>query len=175
MSRKMDYSKIRRKPVEFDTNRAEQAFKNTDVVMIYTDGSCLQNPGGKGGWAAIVKGKNGVQEMFGCEPETTNNRQELLGPIMALESLPWRCSVILATDSQYVVQGATKWIAGWKRRGWKTQAGEAVKNRDLWERLDALCQNHSISWHWVRGHNGHVENERCDILAGIAARDQVSS
>lgn len=174
MSRKMDYSRIRRKPVEMDIAKIQKAFAGTSIVMIFTDGSCLKNLGGNGGWAAIVRRDKKDVEMFGSESETTSNRMEMTAAIMGLEYLSKRCTVIIATDSQYLIQGATKWISGWRQRGWKTQDGQPVKNRDLWLRIEILCERHEISWQWVRGHNGHVENERCDYLAGRAALEKIA-
>ncbi len=142
----------------------------TKPVTIFTDGSCLGNPG-PGGWAAILRHGETEKELAGGCRLTTNNRMELLAVIHALETLKDRCAVALYTDSQYVRNAIEKkWLAGWKRNGWRTAAKKAVKNRDLWERLDALLQNHEVRFHWVRGHSGHPENERCDALANTQAR-----
>jgi ribonuclease HI len=133
-------------------------------VIIHTDGACSGNPG-PGGWGAIL-GYNGTRkELSGGEAETTNNRMELTGAIMALESLKRPCKVEMHVDSAYVKDGITKWIHGWKRNGWKTADKKPVKNVELWQRLDAALAAHDISWHWVKGHAGHSDNERADELA----------
>jgi len=129
---------------------------NEEIVDIFTDGACKGNPG-------VGKGKE--RELFGGEAHTTNNRMEMMGAISALEALTRRCRVRLHTDSKYVHQGITVWLAGWKLRGWKTADKKPVKNEDLWRRLDALAVQHEIEWLWVKGHAGHVENERADVLA----------
>ena len=133
-------------------------------VEIYTDGACRGNPG-VGGWGAILRSGGRERELYGGEPATTNNRMELTAAIRALEALKRRCEVALYTDSQYVRQGITAWLADWKRRDWRTADRKPVKNRDLWETLDALAARHDVEWHWVRGHDGHPENERADALA----------
>ncbi|WP_411834546.1 ribonuclease HI [Pseudoxanthomonas mexicana] len=133
-------------------------------VEIHTDGSCLGNPG-PGGWAALLRYQQRERELVGGEAHTTNNRMELMAAIVALETLTEPCQVTLHSDSQYVRQGITEWMANWVRRNWKTAAGEPVKNRDLWERLHAACQRHRIDWRWVKGHNGDPDNERVDLLA----------
>lgn len=133
-------------------------------IIIHTDGACSRNPG-PGGWGAIVRSGAGIREMKGGEPATTNNRMELLAAISALESLPDATPAELHTDSQYVKDGITKWMNNWKRNGWRTASKEPVKNVDLWKRLDTAAQRHHVSWHWVRGHVGHDENERADELA----------
>ncbi len=137
-------------------------------VDIHTDGACLGNPG-PGGWAALLCWRGVERELSGGEPATTNNRMELMAAIAALETLKEPCNVVLTTDSQYVRQGITEWMAGWVRRGWKTSGGEAVKNRDLWERLHAAAGRHTVDWRWVKGHAGHPENERVDQLARLQA------
>ncbi|EJI84331.1 MULTISPECIES: ribonuclease HI [Alishewanella] len=137
-------------------------------VAIYTDGSCLGNPG-PGGYGTILCYQQHRKELSAGFRLTTNNRMELLAAIVGLEALKSPCRVDLTTDSQYVRLGITQWLAGWKRNNWKTSQKQAVKNQDLWQRLDAACQGHQISWHWVKGHNGHPENERCDELARNAA------
>ena len=137
-------------------------------VDIHTDGACLGNPG-PGGWAALLCWRGIERELSGGEAATTNNRMELMAAIAALETLKEPCNVVLTTDSQYVRQGITEWMAGWIRRGWKTSGGEAVKNRDLWERLHAAAGRHTVDWRWVKGHAGHPENERVDQLARLQA------
>lgn len=134
------------------------------VVEIFTDGACKGNPGA-GGWGAFLRYGEAEKHLYGGEADTTNNRMELMAAIMALESLKRPCEVILTTDSQYVKQGINDWLAGWKRNGWKTSQKKPVKNADLWQRLDAACQPHSIDWRWVKGHSGHPENELADQLA----------
>jgi len=138
-----------------------------DIVDIYTDGSCSGNPG-PGGWAAVLDYKGRRRELSGGEPATTNNRMEMTAAIVALETLKRPMVVRLHTDSTYVKDGITKWVHDWQARGWKTAAKKSVKNRDLWERLLAAIARHRIEWFWVRGHNGHPENERADALARAA-------
>lgn len=137
-------------------------------VEIYTDGSCLGNPG-PGGYGAILIYKQTRKELAQGFTLTTNNRMELLAAIVALEALKSRCNVTLTTDSQYVRQGITQWLDGWKKKGWKTANKKPVKNQDLWQRLDKANQQHDTDWRWVKGHSGHPENERCDELARTAA------
>lgn len=135
------------------------------LVDIYTDGACSGNPG-PGGWGAILR-YNGVEkELSGAENPTTNNRMEMLAAIRALEALKKPCTVRIHTDSQYLQKGVTEWMAGWKRKGWPAK----IKNQDLWKELDALLGVHKVTFHWVRGHNGHPENERADALARGAIR-----
>ncbi len=134
------------------------------MVEIYSDGACKGNPG-PGGWGAVLRYAGHEKELFGGERHTTNNRMELLAVIRALEALTRPMQVEVHTDSQYVQKGISEWIAGWKARGWKTADRKPVKNADLWRELDALAGRHRISWHWVRGHAGHPENERADALA----------
>ena len=136
----------------------------TADVTIYTDGACSGNPG-PGGWGAILMSGAHERELFGGEPNTTNNRMELTAAIRALEALKRPCKVELHTDSQYVRQGITEWLAGWKSRGWKTAAKAPVKNEDLWRELDAARLRHDVAWRWVKGHSGHPLNERADALA----------
>ena len=133
-------------------------------VTIYTDGACSGNPG-PGGWGAILKFGDKEKELNGGERHTTNNQMELMAAISALEALKKPCTVDLYTDSQYVRQGITGWIHGWKRNGWRTADKKPVKNVELWQRLDAALKQHEIRWHWVKGHAGHPENERADQLA----------
>ena len=133
-------------------------------VIIHTDGACSGNPG-PGGWGAILEYNGTRKELSGGEAETTNNRMELTGAIMALETIKRPCKVEMHVDSAYVKDGITKWIRGWKRNGWKTADKKPVKNVELWQRLDAAIAAHDISWHWVKGHAGHSENERADELA----------
>ncbi|MDX2157715.1 MAG: ribonuclease HI [Hyphomicrobiaceae bacterium] len=133
-------------------------------VTIYTDGACSGNPG-PGGWGAILVSGPHRKELNGGEPETTNNRMELLAAISALEALKRPSRVALWTDSNYVKDGISKWIHGWKRNGWRTADKKPVKNAELWQRLDAARNRHQIEWHWVKGHAGHAENERADELA----------
>lgn len=137
-------------------------------IEIYTDGSCLGNPG-PGGYGAVLKYKTTQKTLSQGYTLTTNNRMELLAAIVALESLKQACEVDLTTDSQYVKNGINQWLVNWKKRGWKTADKKPVKNIDLWKRLDAACQPHTIHWHWVKGHSGHPENELCDELARTAA------
>ncbi|MEW6645650.1 MAG: ribonuclease HI [Pseudomonadota bacterium] len=138
-----------------------------DIVEIYTDGACRGNPG-PGGWGALLRYKGKEKHLYGADAQTTNNRMELMAAIMALEELTRGCKVRLTTDSQYVMKGITEWLANWRRRGWKTADKKPVKNADLWQRLDAACQRHEVEWAWVRGHNGHPENELADQLANRA-------
>ena len=135
-----------------------------DKVEIFTDGACKGNPG-PGGWGAWLKTGEHEKEICGGEPNTTNNRMELMAVIEALSALSRPCNVVLHTDSQYVQKGISEWIHGWKKRGWKTAAKEPVKNADLWQALDAAQARHQVEWRWVRGHAGHVGNERADQLA----------
>jgi ribonuclease HI len=133
-------------------------------VIIYTDGACSGNPG-PGGWGAILQFSGKEKELFGGEKQTTNNRMELMGAIVALESLTRSCPVHLYTDSQYVQKGIKEWIHGWKKRGWKKADGKPVINADLWQRLELAAKPHKVDWRWVRGHNGDPMNERADGLA----------
>jgi ribonuclease HI len=138
-----------------------------DKVIIHTDGACSGNPG-PGGWGAILEWNGHSRELKGAEPHTTNNRMELMAAIMALESLKRPVAVEIHTDSQYLRDGITKWIHGWKRNGWRTADKKPVKNAELWQRLDLALGHHKVSWHWVRGHAGHDLNERADELARSA-------
>ena len=136
-------------------------------VEIFTDGACKGNPG-PGGWGAILVFKTERKELSGGETLTTNNRMELMAAIAALEALKRACDIHLYTDSMYLKDGITKWIDGWKKKGWKTADKKPVKNIDLWQRLDAARERHKISWRWVRGHDGHEMNEAADALARAA-------
>ena len=137
------------------------------VVEIYTDGACRGNPG-PGGWGALLRYGERTRELCGAEAQTTNNRMELLAAIQALESLKRPCQVVLTTDSTYLRDGITRWMPGWKRKGWKTASGQPVKNQDLWQRLEAAAARHAVRWEWVKGHAGHPENETADRLANLA-------
>jgi len=134
------------------------------MVELFTDGACSGNPG-PGGWGAILRWRDTEKEIFGGEPETTNNRMELLAVIEGLRVLKKPCSVVVYTDSQYVQKGMTEWLAGWKAKDFKVEGGGYRPNHDLWRELDDLARNHVVEWHWVKGHAGHVENERADALA----------
>ena len=136
-------------------------------VEIFTDGGCRGNPG-PGGWGALMRYGKHEKEIYGYDKETTNNRMELMAAIRALEVLNRPSEVSLTTDSNYVRQGITKWLEGWKKRGWKTAAKKPVKNKDLWQRLDEAVARHNVEWHWVKGHSGHEGNERADDLANRA-------
>ena len=133
-------------------------------VEAFTDGACSGNPG-PGGWGALLRMGGTEKELSGGEAQTTNNRMELMAVIAALEALKRPCRVRLYTDSIYVKDGATKWIHGWKKNGWRTSDKKPVKNAELWQRLDAARNGHEVEWFWVKGHSGHVENERVDLLA----------
>ena len=133
-------------------------------VIVHTDGACSGNPG-PGGWGVILDYNGTRKELCGGEANTTNNRMELMGAISALESLKRPCPVEMHVDSNYVKDGITKWIHGWKKNGWKTAGKKPVKNAELWQRLDAALKQHQVSWHWVKGHAGHDGNERADELA----------
>lgn len=137
-------------------------------VNIFTDGSCLGNPG-PGGYGIVLQAGKHEKTMAQGFRLTTNNRMELMATVVALNALKKPCNVALYTDSEYVRQGITKWIHGWKQKGWQTSAKKPVKNQDLWQALDQAIGRHQIEWHWVKGHSGHVENERCDVLARTAA------
>lgn len=138
--------------------------KEKQIVEIFTDGACRGNPG-PGGWGALLRYDDHEKKLCGGEMDTTNNRMELLAAIKALSALKRPCKIILTTDSQYVRLGITEWLADWKRRDWKKSDRKPVKNADLWQMLDQEVQRHEISWHWVKGHAGHPENEIADELA----------
>jgi ribonuclease HI len=146
-----------------DENATEDN-QQSGPVEIYTDGACSGNPG-PGGWGAILRWRGKEREIWGGEPDTTNNRMELTAAIKALESLNRQVSAVLYTDSKYVKDGITSWITGWKARNWKTAAKKPVKNVDLWKALDDAVSKHDVEWRWVKGHAGHPENERADELA----------
>ncbi|MCB1786112.1 MAG: ribonuclease HI [Chromatiaceae bacterium] len=137
-----------------------------DRVQLFTDGACRGNPG-PGGWGAVLRFGSREKELFGGDPATTNNRMELTAVIRGLEALTRPCAVDVTTDSVYVKNGITQWIHNWKRNGWRTAAKKPVKNDDLWRLLDAAASRHDVSWHWVKGHAGHPENERADALANL--------
>ena len=143
-------------------------------VIIYTDGGCRGNPG-PGGWGASLRFGSHVKEIYGYDEETTNNRMELMAAIRSLELLSRKCSITLITDSQYVRQGITQWMDGWKKKGWKTAAKKPVKNKDLWQRLDATVKEHDVEWQWVKGHSGDEGNERADELANRAMDEKRGS
>jgi len=143
---------------------SESAIENKKRIEIYTDGACSGNPG-PGGWGAILRFQGKEKELSGGQPSATNNQMELQAAIEALKALKEPCLVDLYTDSQYLRQGITQWIHNWKKNGWKTSDKKPVKNQSLWTELDELVQLHSINWHWLKGHAGHPENERCDELA----------
>ncbi|MFD1951291.1 ribonuclease HI [Sphingomonas arantia] len=138
------------------------------TVEVATDGACKGNPG-PGGWGVLIRAGAKEKELSGGEPLTTNNRMELMAAIRGLEALTRPCHVILSTDSRYVMDGLTKWIKGWQKNGWKTSARQPVKNADLWQDLIAASARHRIEWKWVKGHAGHPDNERADVLASTAA------
>src|SRR5579884_2244612 len=139
-------------------------------VQLITDGACLGNPG-RGGWAAILRYGAHKRELAGSSPQTTNNRMELTAAIEGLKALKEPCDVEIITDSEYLKNGITQWIHGWKRNGWKTSANKPVVNRDLWEALDEQVSKHKVHWTWTKGHADHADNNRCDELAARAARE----
>ena len=144
-----------------------------DVVEIYSDGSCLGNPG-PGGWGALLRWRGHERELSGSQAETTNNRMELTAAIEALTALKKPSKVILTTDSRYVIQGINEWMPNWVAKGWKTASKQPVKNQDLWQALHEQVGRHDIEWQWVKGHDGHLENERVDELARLAAEARQS-
>ncbi len=143
-------------------------------VQLITDGACLGNPG-PGGWASILRFNAHKKEMWGCAPHTTNNRMELTAAIEGLRALKEPCAVEVVTDSEYLKNGITSWIHGWKRKGWVTAAKKPVVNQDLWQALDAETSRHQTTWTWTKGHASHADNNRCDELATRAAREQSCS
>ena len=142
--------------------------ERAERVELFTDGACLGNPG-PGGWGALLRMGSHERELSGGEAQTTNNRMELMAAIAGLEALKRPCEVALTTDSQYVKRGVEEWMARWRANGWRTSDRKPVKNQDLWERLSVALAAHRVSWHWVKGHAGHAENERVDTLARDAA------
>lgn len=147
--------------------------KSLPHVEIFTDGACRGNPG-PGGWGALLRYGTTIREVRGGESTTTNNRMELMAAINALNLLKYPCAVTLTTDSEYLRKGITAWLPRWKTRAWKTSRNEAVKNQDLWQLLDQAASRHQITWHWVRGHNGHPENERADFLANLGMKEHAN-
>lgn len=143
-------------------------------VQLITDGACLGNPG-PGGWACVLRFGEHVKELYGSEKQTTNNRMELTAAIKGLAILKEKCEVVVTTDSEYVKNGITQWIHGWKKRGWVKADKSPVINRDLWEALDFEVNRHATQWHWTKGHANHADNNRCDELATRAAREQSQS
>ena len=141
-----------------------------EMVELFGDGACSGNPG-PGGWGAILRFRGKERELKGGEAPTTNNRMELMAVIEGLSALTRPCRVAVTTDSQYVQKGISEWVRGWKARGWKTADNKPVKNEDLWRRLDEVASRHRVTWHWVKGHAGHPENERCDALAREGLRE----
>jgi ribonuclease HI len=145
-----------------------------DTVDIFTDGACSGNPG-PGGWAAILRWRDTEKELSGYASDTTNNRMEMIAAIQGVEALKRGVQARLYTDSTYVRDGITRWIERWKQNGWRTAAKKPVKNEDLWRRLDTALEGHQVEWHWVKGHSGHVENERCDQLARDRIKDAATT
>ncbi len=143
-------------------------------VRLITDGGCIGNPG-PGGWACILRYGSKAREMYGCEPQTTNNRMELTAAVRGLAALKEACNVEVVTDSEYLRRGITEWIHKWKSNGWRTGAKDPVKNQDLWHELDEQAARHSIRWTWTKGHASNADNNRCDELANRAAREQISN
>lgn len=144
------------------------------IVQLITDGACVGNPG-PGGWACILRYKGQKRELFGSEIQTTNNRMEIMAALMGLTALTERCEVEIVTDSSYLKNGITKWVARWKRNGWRTSEKKPVVNQDLWQDLDAANARHTTQWTWTKGHADHEDNNRCDELATRAAREQIRS
>ena len=149
------------------SNERIQSLPDKNQVTLFTDGACSGNPG-PGGWGVLLRYGESEKEVSGGEPATTNNRMEMLAVINGLEALKKPVQVRIYTDSQYVMKGMTEWLAGCKRRGWKTADRQPVKNMDLWQRLETAMTPHQVEWQWIRGHSGHVENERVDQLARAA-------
>jgi ribonuclease HI len=153
--------------------RLHPASQTGRVVEIFTDGACIRNPG-PGGWGAVLRYGRHEKEIYGGEPATTNNRMEIMAAIQGLENLTRPSNVRVYTDSMYLRKGITEWVAAWKRNGWQTREKKPVKNADLWMRLDSATRKHEVQWFWVKGHAGHVENERADELACRGA-DEVAA
>lgn len=145
----------------------------TDTVYIYTDGACKGNPG-PGGWGVLMRFKGQEKQLFGGEADTTNNRMELRAAIEGLKALTRPCAVILTTDSSYVKNGIESWLANWVANNWRTSNRKPVKNKDLWQQLNAEVKKHNVSWHWVKGHSGHEENEIADMLANRGAEEYIA-
>jgi len=154
-----------------DISVKEEPAASGGPIELFTDGACSGNPG-PGGWGVLIRWGNHEKTLCGGEKETTNNRMELMAAIQALESLTRGVNATLFTDSKYVKDGITQWIVNWKRNGWKTAAKKPVKNVDLWKRLDGALERHTVEWQWVKGHAGHVENERADELARQGLQEQ---
>lgn len=153
---------------------SEKNARATSPVELFTDGACRGNPG-PGGWGVLLRWRGNEKTLCGGEPQTTNNRMELFAAIAGLEALKRPCHAIVTTDSSYVQQGVTQWLANWKQRQWRTADGQPVKNQDLWQRLDTAVNRHTqVEWHWVKGHSGHPENERADELARRGIRGAAS-
>jgi ribonuclease HI len=148
---------------------ADAAESRLKKIEIFTDGACKGNPG-PGGWGVILRMGKHEKEMSGSDPQTTNNRMEMTAVIRALNALTEPCEATVCTDSRYVIDGMTKWVHGWQKKGWINASKQPVRNADLWHELIEACHRHKVSWHWVRGHDGHAENERADKLASDAAR-----
>lgn len=146
------------------TSNQYERDKKMKQVALFVDGACRGNPG-PGGWGVFIRYGEHEKELWGGEQHTTNNRMELMAAIQGLRALKETCLVDITTDSQYVRNGITTWLMNWKKRGWKTADKKPVKNQDLWEQLDSEVARHQVTWHWVKGHSGHVENERADVLA----------
>ena len=142
--------------------------QNSRFVYLYTDGACLGNPG-PGGWGVVLSWDEQTKELSGGQTHTTNNQMELTAVIKGVEALKRPVSLHIVTDSKYVMQGITQWMAGWKRNGWRTASNKPVANLELWKNLDSLLRSHKVSWEWVKGHSGHPQNERCDELASTQA------
>jgi ribonuclease HI len=148
---------------------ADKTDKTDQTITVFTDGACSGNPG-PGGWGAIMRWNGHEKEISGAHPDTTNNRMEMMAVVRALEALKKPSNVEIYTDSQYVQKGVNEWMAGWKRRGWKTAGKKEVQNKGLWQEIDELVQKHVVRFHWIKGHAGHPENERADELAVNAMR-----
>ena len=146
---------------------------DSKTIQIFTDGACRGNPG-PGGWGVLILAESGAQEFYGAEEQTTNNRMELTAAIQGLTTVASGASVAIYTDSQYVKNGLESWIKAWKANGWRTSAKKPVKNQDLWRALDSAAQRLVVSWHWVKGHSGHPQNERADALANRAIDEMIS-